>query len=48
MAPPLNQRHRLLVRAGDVIQRIVSVQHGHVSTRTRIGYRLRVQSASQT
>jgi hypothetical protein len=28
----------------DVIQRIESVQHGRVGTRTRIGYRLRVQN----
>ena len=33
---------------GDVIQRIESVQHGRVGTRTRIGYRLRVQNASGT
>ena len=33
---------------GDVIQRIESVQHGQLSTRTRIGYRLRVESAGQT
>jgi hypothetical protein len=30
----------------DVIQQVESVQHGHVGTRTRIGYRLRVQNAS--
>jgi hypothetical protein len=28
----------------DVIQRIESVQHGRVGTRTRIGYRLRVEN----
>jgi hypothetical protein len=33
---------------GDVIQRIESVQHGRVGTRTRIGYRLRVASADKT
>lgn len=33
---------------GDVIERIESVQHGRVGTRTRIGYRLRVQNASGT
>ena len=33
---------------GDVIQRIESVQHGKVGTRTRIGYRLRVQNTSGT
>jgi hypothetical protein len=33
---------------GDVIQRIESVQHGQVGTRTRIGYRLRVQNAGGT
>jgi hypothetical protein len=33
---------------GDVIQRVESVQHGHVGTRIRIGYRLRVQNASGT
>jgi hypothetical protein len=33
---------------GDVIQRIESVQEGQVGTRTRIGYRLRVQNASGT
>jgi hypothetical protein len=33
---------------GDVIQRIESVQHGQVGTRTRIGYRLRVDSAGRT
>jgi hypothetical protein len=32
----------------DVIQRIESVQHGQVGTRTRIGYRLRVQNPSGT
>ena len=30
---------------GDVIQRIESVQAGRVGTRTRIGYRLRVENA---
>ena len=34
--------------SGDVIERIESVQHGRVGTRTRIGYRLRVQNASGT
>ena len=33
---------------GDVIQRIESVQDGRVGTRTRIGYRLQVESAGQT
>ena len=33
---------------GDVIQRIESVQGGLVGTRTRIGYRLRVQNAGGT
>jgi hypothetical protein len=33
---------------GDVIRRIESVQHGQVGTRTRIGYRLRVDSAGRT
>jgi len=33
---------------GDVIQRIESMQEGQVGTRTRIGYRLRVQNASGT
>ena len=33
---------------GDVIQRIESVQHGQVGTRTRIGYRLRVVSVGRT
>ncbi len=33
---------------GDVIQRIESVQHGQVGTRTRIGYRLRVQNGDGT
>jgi hypothetical protein len=33
---------------GDVIQRIESVQHGQVGTRTRIAYRLRVASAGRT
>ena len=33
---------------GDVIQRIESVQHGQVGTRTRIGYRLRVQNPGRT
>jgi hypothetical protein len=33
---------------GDVIQRIESVQHGQVGTRTRIGYRLRVQNPGGT
>jgi hypothetical protein len=32
---------------GDVIRQIESVQHGHVGTRIRIGYRLRVESAGQ-
>jgi hypothetical protein len=32
---------------GDVIKRVESVQHGQVGTRTRIGYRLRVESAGQ-
>ena len=32
----------------DVIQRIESVQHGRVGTRTRIGYRLRVENAGRT
>jgi hypothetical protein len=31
---------------GDVIQRIESVQHGRVGTRTRIGYRLQVQNVT--
>ncbi len=33
---------------GEVIQRIESVQHGQVGTRTRIGYRLRVQNPAGT
>jgi hypothetical protein len=33
---------------GDVIQRIESVQHDQVGTRTRIGYRLRVENAAGT
>jgi hypothetical protein len=33
---------------GDVIQRIDSVQHGQIGTRTRIGYRLEVQNAGGT
>jgi hypothetical protein len=33
---------------GDVIQRIESVQQGQVGTRTRIGYRLRMDSAGRT
>ena len=33
---------------GDVIQQIESVQSGQVGTRTRIGYRLRVQNAGGT
>ncbi len=33
---------------GDVIQRIESVQHGQVHTRTRIGYRLRVANSGGT
>jgi hypothetical protein len=33
---------------GDVIQRIESVQEAKVGTRTRIGYRLRIDSAGQT
>jgi hypothetical protein len=32
----------------DVIQRIESVQQGRIGTRTRIGYRLRVQNAGGT
>jgi hypothetical protein len=32
---------------GDVIKRVEAVQHGQVGTRTRIGYRLRVESAGQ-
>lgn len=30
----------------DVVQRIESVQHGQVGTRTRIGYRLRVHNTA--
>ena len=33
---------------GDVIQRIESVQHGQLGTRTRIGYRLRVANSGGT
>jgi len=33
---------------GDVIQPIESVQAGHVGSRTRIGYRLRVENAGGT
>jgi len=32
---------------GDVIRQVESVQHGQVGPRTRIGYRLRVESAGQ-
>jgi len=32
---------------GDVIKQVEAVQHGQVGTRTRIGYRLRVESAGQ-
>lgn len=32
----------------DVIQRIESVQHGQIGTRTRFGYRLRVENAGGT
>ena len=34
--------------SGDVIQRIESVQHGQLGTRTRIGYRLRVANSGGT
>ena len=33
---------------GDVIKQIESVQAGHVSSRIRIGYRLRVENADGT
>ena len=32
---------------GDVIRQVEAVQHGQVGPRTRIGYRLRVESAGQ-